>query len=176
MWKSIGQALLWVAVAAGATGLAWWGVASALSAGDALVRPLALPSAGRPPASGPVQAPSSRPGRQPEPGGPPAGIRPSPPGTNAPATPDPPPTPPPSPLTTRRGERHQLAGGEVRIAADHRSATLVSAVPADDWRVQTWAQQGWLRVTFTRGSEASTLFCTWNGHPPSVQIDDGPRR
>ncbi|MFJ8390882.1 hypothetical protein ACIQ9Q_41670 [Streptomyces sp. NPDC094438] len=77
---------------------------------------------------------------------------------------------------TRRAERHRLAGGEVLLATDSRTATLVSVTAADGWRAQTWVQQGWLRITFTRGEEVSSPFCTWNGHPPSVQIDDPPHR
>lgn len=48
-------------------------------------------------------------------------------------------------------------------------ATLVSATPTNGYSVQVWQETGWLRVDFSNGNGTSTVFATWNGHPPAVQ-------
>ncbi|WP_405729800.1 hypothetical protein OG607_29140 [Streptomyces sp. NBC_01537] len=65
-------------------------------------------------------------------------------------------------------------GGRVVLSLGSSYATLVSATPNSGWRMQVWKQDEWIRVTFTAGSNtaASTVFCTWNGHPPQVQTYD----
>jgi hypothetical protein len=67
---------------------------------------------------------------------------------------------------------YTVDGGRVVLDLEPASASLVSATPNAGWRMQVWtAQQGWLRVTFTSadGAKASSVFATWNGHPPTVQ-------
>ncbi|MBK3592110.1 hypothetical protein JHN60_07365, partial [Streptomyces sp. MBT51] len=55
------------------------------------------------------------------------------------------------------------------LAAD--SAKLVSATPEPEWSMQVWTNAEWIRVDFTEGSGATvSVFCTWNGHPPSVEV------
>ncbi|MFC5722244.1 hypothetical protein ACFP1Z_18940 [Streptomyces gamaensis] len=62
-------------------------------------------------------------------------------------------------------------GGRVVFDMGASSATLVSATPAAGWQMQTWDQsgQGWIRVTFTKGSREISVFCTWHDHPPMVE-------
>ena len=48
-------------------------------------------------------------------------------------------------------------------------AELVSATPISGYTVQNWAADGWLRVDFSGSTVRSSVFATWNGHPPQVQ-------
>ncbi|WP_405581894.1 hypothetical protein [Streptomyces sp. NBC_01190] len=99
--------------------------------------------------------------------------------TPTPTTAVPPKTPPGTPRatssspSTSTGNVHSypVKGGRVVLDLAPSGATLVSASPTADWKMQVWNETGWLRVTFTSadGDEASSVFCTWNGHPPSVQ-------
>ncbi|MEU9195778.1 hypothetical protein [Streptomyces hundungensis] len=67
---------------------------------------------------------------------------------------------------------YNVAGGRVVFDLGNSSAQLVSATPASGWRMERWIQTQWIRVTFTRGSETVSVFCTWNGHPPMVEINN----
>ncbi|WP_120728174.1 hypothetical protein [Streptomyces hundungensis] len=67
---------------------------------------------------------------------------------------------------------YNVAGGRVVFDLGDSSAQLVSATPASGWRMERWIQTQWIRVTFTRGSETVSVFCTWNGHPPMVEINN----
>jgi hypothetical protein len=66
---------------------------------------------------------------------------------------------------------YTVSGGRVVLTMTATAASLVSATPDPDWKMQVWNQTGWLRVTFTSsdGARSSTVLCSWNGHPPSVQ-------
>jgi hypothetical protein len=64
---------------------------------------------------------------------------------------------------------YTVRGGQVVLSIGATSATLVSATPADGYSVQVWQEDGWLRVDFSSGGGTSSVFATWNGHPPSVQ-------
>lgn len=64
------------------------------------------------------------------------------------------------------------SGGRVVFDLGAASAELVSAAPADGWQMQVWKQPEWIRVTFTQGRRSVSVFCTWNGHEPSVEVDD----
>jgi hypothetical protein len=66
-------------------------------------------------------------------------------------------------------QTYQLTGGRVVLEMAPASARLVSAIPDQDWRVQAWQADGWLRVDFSRGDTTSSCFVTWNGHAPTVQ-------
>ncbi|MGW3008995.1 hypothetical protein ACWC9R_09165 [Streptomyces sp. NPDC001219] len=67
---------------------------------------------------------------------------------------------------------YSTAGGRVVIDMDERSAELVSATPNSGWEMQVWKQVGWLRVDFTGGGAHTSVICTWNGHPPTVQTSN----
>jgi hypothetical protein len=78
--------------------------------------------------------------------------------------------PAPSPHTDTRS--YTIAGGQVVLSMGATSARLVSATPAAGYEVRTWHAPGWLRVDFTKGERTSSLFATWNGHPPTVQVEN----
>ncbi|MFD1831762.1 hypothetical protein ACFSJS_19220 [Streptomyces desertarenae] len=69
-------------------------------------------------------------------------------------------------------ESHDLRGGRVVFDLGPDSATLVSASPNGGWEMRVWQESHWIRVTFTRGGEASSAHCAWNGSPPRVVIDE----
>jgi hypothetical protein len=64
-----------------------------------------------------------------------------------------------------------IGGGRVVLAMAAASAHLVSATPNPGYEVHTWHSDGWLRVDFTKGETTSTLYATWNGHAPTVQVE-----
>ncbi|MDK1473714.1 hypothetical protein QNO07_09805 [Streptomyces sp. 549] len=80
------------------------------------------------------------------------------------------------------GKGEQPPTGQVRsytadgglVAFDLRadSAALVSATPGSGWQVEVWQQEFWIRVTFSKGDRASSIFCTWHDGPPRVQLDE----
>jgi hypothetical protein len=76
--------------------------------------------------------------------------------------------PAPSPHTDTQS--YTLAGGQVVLSITATSARLVSATPAAGYEVRTWHAPGWLRVDFTKDGHTSSLFATWNGHAPAVQL------
>lgn len=77
------------------------------------------------------------------------------------------------PASGDTGDVHSYTvdGGRVALDLGPSSASLVSATPNPGWKMQVWTLDGWLRVTFTEtsGSGSSSVFCTWNGHPPTVE-------
>lgn len=110
-----------------------------------------------------------------------------PPATSTPRTPPESPTPPPSPSSTassteppttgddgseaKRVRGYQLAGGRVVLAVHPDHARLLSAVPNPGYQVRTWRNDQWLRVDMVGGAgRRSSLFATWNGHPPTVRV------
>jgi type IV secretory pathway VirB10-like protein len=174
VYRGLLQAGAWTVATAVAVTLSWVGVHSVLRS-TAYDAPRALPIATtKPPeisdaTSQPPPA-SSTPARSPST---------APPTRTATKVPVPPKTPPgtpqptASPTAAATGNVHSytLRGGRVVLDLSPTDASLVTATPTADWKMQVWTQSGWLRVTFTSadGSASSSLFCTWNGHPPSVQ-------
>jgi hypothetical protein len=71
-----------------------------------------------------------------------------------------------------RTRTYRLGGGVVVLSQSTTRARLADARPARGWTKQFWIGTGWLRVDFTRGSRATTLIATWNGHPPNVLTHD----
>jgi hypothetical protein len=98
----------------------------------------------------------------------PATGRPAPGRTAHAARSRPPRHPVPSPTASARS--YTLTGGQVVLSMTNTAARLVSATPASGYEVRTWHAPGWLRVDFSQGGHTSSLFATWNGHPPAVQI------
>ncbi|MEU9041388.1 MULTISPECIES: hypothetical protein [unclassified Kitasatospora] len=78
-------------------------------------------------------------------------------------------TPPTSPDSTGDVHGYTVHGGQVTLALGTDSASLVSATPASGYAVTVWRAKGWLRVDFTGNGKTSSVFATWNGHPPMVQ-------
>ncbi|SEG79354.1 hypothetical protein SAMN05216223_111136 [Actinacidiphila yanglinensis] len=168
---------VWAVATAVAVAVSWFGVRSVLRStayGPPRTVPIAVVSSGPPPGiSSAVHRP--KPSAHPTaPAGGTAGTRPP----SAPASPAPSSrTPSSSPSPSSAGDpgdvhSYTVAGGQVVLDLGATSASLVSATPQPGWRMQLWTDQpGWLRVTFTsaNGSAASSVICTWNGHPPTVQ-------
>ncbi|MYS23490.1 hypothetical protein GTW78_25870 [Streptomyces sp. SID4948] len=185
MYRGLLHAAAWTLTTAVAVALSWFGVHSVLrSTAYDLPRALPIsttsgilvPATSKPPAASAAPTP-----RRSAP--PPPHPRPSATVTRTltpiPAAPPktPPGTPHPAPsATATAGDVHSytLQGGRVVLTLTATEASLVTATPAADWKMQVWTQPGWLRVTFTSadGAQASSLFCTWNGHPPQVQTYD----
>ncbi|WP_329132254.1 hypothetical protein OG552_12515 [Streptomyces sp. NBC_01476] len=179
VYRGLLHAVAWAVTTAAAVTLAWFGVHSVLRS-TAYDLPRAMPIAttappeisdatSQPPPPSPTHA--HRPATTPPPS----------PRTSS-TTPPPPPVPPKTPpgtphptpsATGPTGNVHSytLNGGRVVLDLGPASASLVTATPAGDWKMQVWTQDGWLRVTFTSadGTASSSLFCTWNGHPPTVE-------
>ncbi|MFI8435835.1 hypothetical protein ACIGJO_19175 [Streptomyces sp. NPDC079020] len=91
----------------------------------------------------------------------------------------PPPRPPrqPSPASAKpsapAGEvkGYRTDGGRVVLELGSSSAKLVSATPEPGWSMQVWTNDAWIRVDFSDGNaRTDSVFCTWNGHPPTVQV------
>jgi hypothetical protein len=76
-----------------------------------------------------------------------------------------------SPSSAGSDRTYVIRGGRVVLAMTAASAHLVSATPNPDYEVRTWHSDGWLRVDFTKGETTSTLYATWNGHAPTVQVE-----
>lgn len=64
-------------------------------------------------------------------------------------------------------------GGRVVFDIGEDSAALVSATPDEGWDMKVWKTSTWIRVTFTKGQQASSVFCRWDRPPPRVQQFDG---
>ncbi|MCC3653834.1 hypothetical protein LIX60_20700 [Streptomyces sp. S07_1.15] len=191
MLRGLAQSAAWLLATGAAATLSWWGVHTALT-GTAYDRPRALPIDAGAAASGEAGArggaesdaaetsgpgPSASPGssspapaeRSPEPSG--SGPKPwdgapAKPGKTSEAASSPP---------TAGGEvkSYPVAGGRVVFDLGERSASLVSATPDAGWEMQVWEQTEWIRVNFTSGARTTSVFCTWNGHPPTVQVVEG---
>ncbi|MBK3392324.1 hypothetical protein IEI91_30740 [Streptomyces sp. DEF1AK] len=71
---------------------------------------------------------------------------------------------------------YTVAGGQVVLDIGPDSADFVSAPPPPGWTMQVWTREesggAWIRVTFTQGDRSSSVFCSWNGYPPRVDIDE----
>jgi len=153
----------WALTTAAAVTLSWFGVRSVLH-GTAYDPPRALPIPAT--ASGPPQISATHRPRS-------TTVAPRPPTSPVPPQ-RPPGTPrPTAPASGGSGNVHAygVRGGSVVLDLRAASASLVSATPDPGWQMKVWTQDGWLRVTFTSssGTEASSVFCTWNGHAPTVQ-------
>ncbi|MFJ1746115.1 hypothetical protein ACIOJD_07705 [Streptomyces sp. NPDC088116] len=181
MRRGLVHGLAWSLATGSAVTLAWWGVQTVM-AGTAYDPPrtLRLPtdsatkqrpdpvaSSTRRPES-PTAKPSS-PSRTPS-AEPSETRRPSPrPSDEA---------PPPAPGTgtdvsdTGRIKGYTVEGGRVVFDLGETSAELVSATPDSGWQMQVWKQPSWIRVTFTQEGREVSVFCTWNGRPPTVEFDE----
>ncbi|MGW2861536.1 hypothetical protein [Streptomyces sp. NPDC001205] len=187
MHRGLVHGLAWSLATGAAVTLSWWGVHTVM-AGTVYDPPRALPVSGdahiaqgsRPDASStqrpqePPPSPSSSPARKPskdagdgkasDSHAPSSG----PSGAKSPSTS----TPSGNPANSGAVQGYNVSGGRVVFDLGDTSAQLVSATPASGWQMERWIQTQWIRVTFTRGSETVSVFCTWNGHPPSVEINN----
>ncbi|MFF2325552.1 MULTISPECIES: hypothetical protein [unclassified Streptomyces] len=183
MRRGLVHVLAWTLATGAAATLSWWGVHTVL-AGTAYVPPRAVPiSAGvrgdrmpvdglssstrrpePPPSPSPTDA-DDAPRDTPEPSAPPSSRQPS--GTPAVGSPS------PAPSASRRGtvRSYGTDGGRVVFELGDDRAKLVSATPAPDWSMQVWTNSTWIRVNFSQDDGTTvSVFCTWNDHPPQVDI------
>ncbi|MFE0043364.1 hypothetical protein [Streptomyces albireticuli] len=168
------RALLWALATTVAMAVSWYGVRTVL-AGTAYEPPRALPISGvaAPTTAVPAtRAPASEPSASPS----------RPVGTEAPPTPRTPSPTSPEPGPVRSAEAapergtgagevksFQVRGGRAVFDLGESAATLVSATPDEGWRMRVWKQTAWIRVDFVAGERTTSVFVTWNGHPPHVQ-------
>ncbi|MGW4380329.1 hypothetical protein [Kitasatospora sp. NPDC004531] len=155
------------------------------------------PAASLPPAPGTTDTPpagTGSPGATGTPGG--AGTSGSSPGSTTPRPgPDPTAGPPRSPSPTRSpsspshgGSASMLSspssttgtvrsylmpGGRVAIELREHDAELVSATPEPGWTMQVWRGDQWMRINFSRDDRVSSVYVTWNGFEPTVQVVPG---
>ncbi|MEV4614017.1 hypothetical protein AB0K43_15690 [Kitasatospora sp. NPDC049258] len=67
-----------------------------------------------------------------------------------------------------------VPGGRVALDIRADRAELISATPDPGWKMQVWNQQEWMRIDFSHPEGTSSVFVTWNGHPPTVQTVPAP--
>ncbi|MET8327039.1 hypothetical protein [Streptomyces sp. NPDC005181] len=178
MQRGLVHALAWSLATGAAVTLTWWGVHTVM-AGTAYDPPRAVPisasardghsgadalsSSTRRPQASPTPKRSSTPRTAPKPSATPPG--------------QPSRTPSSSPSPARPAKRsgtvksYPTDGGRVVFELGTDWAKLVSATPDPGWSMQVWTTTTWIRVEFTTddGSTVS-VFCTWNDHPPVVEI------
>ncbi|MFI1966073.1 hypothetical protein ACH429_18530 [Streptomyces pathocidini] len=190
MQRGLVHAAAWSLATGAAVTLSWWGVHTVLS-GTAYDPPRALPipsnaTSGSEPAGGAEpQSSSTRRPKSPSPSGMKTEKPPQTPnkpdadgddtvesadtGSSQPST-RPPSTPPETPTATANVKSYAPQGGRVAFDLGESSAELVSATPDSGWQMQVWKQTEWIRVNFTKGENTTSVFCTWNGHPPKVEV------
>ncbi|MFD4944069.1 hypothetical protein ACFVYE_16560 [Streptomyces sp. NPDC058239] len=181
MRRGLVHALAWSLATGAAVTLSWWGVHTVM-AGTAYDPPRAVPiSASARGGQDPTDGLSSS-TRRPEPSPTPS------PSATAPARTAPKPSAPPSrrpsrtpadnsPSPARSAPRQTTVksygtdGGRVVFELGKDWAKLVSATPAQGWSMQVWTNSTWIRVDFGQdGGRVVSVFCTWNDHPPQVEI------
>lgn len=170
--------MAWTLATGAAVTLSWWGVHTVV-VGTVYDRPRALPITGenataqgaRPRASSTHRPPSPPPSPSPE----------SPKAPESAKSPDPSEMPDDKPSTAESSKSpkspqsvrsYPVDGGRVVFDLGTESAELVSATPEDDWQMQVWKQDFWIRVTFTRDEREISVFCTWHDSAPRVQVDE----
>jgi hypothetical protein len=67
---------------------------------------------------------------------------------------------------------YAVPGGQVAFALHATYAELVSATPNPGWSMQQWKQEGWIRVDFTKSDHRNAVICSYNGHAPTVEVDE----
>ncbi|HEU5333966.1 MAG TPA: hypothetical protein VFU73_14395 [Actinocrinis sp.] len=164
--RSASAVAAWAAATAAAAGVAWLGVDSVLI--PAAETAPAVLAAGASPTRTPAPAPSPSPSPD---AGPAAGAAPSRSATpRGSASPTASPSASASPTDSGKLSRYETGGGVVVLSVGAHVVTLVSATPAAGYSVMNWSAPGWLRVDFTEGSTVYSVYATWNGYSPQVQV------
>ncbi|MFE9010773.1 hypothetical protein [Streptomyces cyaneofuscatus] len=189
MQRGLVHALAWSLATGAAVTLSWWGVHTVMT-GTAYDPPRAVPisvGAGAPQRIGqstedPLVSSTHRSSPSPSPSRSPSAdsgsASPSPSAARPSRTPSSSATPPPaSPKpAANSGEvkGYRTDGGRVVFELGKSSAKLVSATPEPGWSMQVWTNDAWIRVDFSDGGgvdgKTYSVFCTWNGTPPTVQV------
>ncbi|MDJ0340012.1 hypothetical protein QMK19_06585 [Streptomyces sp. H10-C2] len=174
MQRGFVHAGAWTLTTTAAVTLSWFGVHSVL-AGTAYDPPRSLPISDDVAAHSSTQ-PLASSTHRPKPAAPPSPSS-TKPATKAPSEPPvrPPGTSHDASTASATGNVHsyKVTGGRVALDLGPSSATLVSATPDSGWEMKVWKQDEWIRVDFTSGPTTSSVFCTWNGHPPVVEMYRG---
>ncbi|MEU1124070.1 hypothetical protein ABZ371_10960 [Streptomyces sp. NPDC005899] len=182
MQRGFVHATAWLLATGAAVTLSWWGVHTVMS-GTAYDPPRAVPvsvGAGRgagvrtdaPVSSSthrasPSPSPSATARRTVQPPSPRLSRRPA---SRAPSKSTGPSAPP---AVSDEVRSYPTRGGRVVLELADDAAELVSATPEQGWSMQVWTTEQWIRVDFSDGAGATvSVFCTWNGHPPTVQVVD----
>ncbi|MET9292917.1 hypothetical protein [Streptomyces sp. NPDC003077] len=180
--RGLVHAVAWTLATGAAVTLSWVGVRTVL-AGTMYDPPRALPLSHHAPSPRPATDPtvppltSSTHHPEPTPTATPSSAAPTRPAPSAnPASPSAAPAARPvagtAPAPRGTIKSYATAGGRVVFALDATSAQLVTATPDAGWRMQVWKQTGWIRVDFINGTSRTSVICTWNGHPPTVETDE----
>ncbi|KDQ67454.1 hypothetical protein ACIPJG_01075 [Streptomyces halstedii] len=182
MRRGLVHALAWSLATGASVTLSWWGVHTVLS-GTAYDRPRAVPvsvgAGGDRATEEPVSSSTHRAPPSPAPSAT-ATRAASPPGPRS-SSPRPPSGRPSGGGATSAApsvasgdvESYPTRGGRVVLELAPDAATLVSATPEPGWSMAVWTENQWIRVDFSDGAGATvSVFCTWNGHPPAVEVVD----
>ncbi|THA30140.1 hypothetical protein E6R18_21385 [Streptomyces sp. A1277] len=176
MQRGLVHALAWSLATGAAVTVSWWGVHTVL-AGTVYDPPRAVPISS--PTARTLASSTHRPAPPP-----PASPSPTPRATTpkpaAPTsrTPSPSRTPANTPRPASGGtasagtaKSYATEGGRIVFEIGADSARLVSATPEPGWSMQVWTNTTWIRVDFARDDGTTvSVFCTWNDHPPLVDI------
>ncbi|MFJ9773722.1 hypothetical protein ACIRVF_21180 [Kitasatospora sp. NPDC101157] len=178
MRNGLVQLCAWAAATGAAVALSWLGVHAVLT-GAAFEQPTALPLPS-PKAGGPPLSATATPGPVPTADTPTQPASPTATATSAattaartpattPATTPPARRPAPTATTTSTVRSYPVPGGRVALDIRADRASLVSATPDPGWQMQVWNGDQWMRVDFTKDTQANSVFVYWNGHPPVVE-------
>ncbi|WP_431044326.1 hypothetical protein ACQUSR_22080 [Streptomyces sp. P1-3] len=162
--RGLVHAIAWALATGVAVALSWYGVRTVLT-GTSYDAPRALPVSADAGASPDERISATHRPR------PPSSARSPRPSPSAPSVARPG-TAPASPGKGGGGglRSYSVTGGRVALDLGPTSAELVSATPDSGWQMRVWTQNAWIRVDFTSGDATASVFVTWNGHPPTVQI------
>ncbi|THA72221.1 hypothetical protein E6P78_02790 [Streptomyces sp. A0958] len=176
MQRGLVHALAWSLATGAAVALSWWGVHAVL-AGTVYDPPRAVPISA--PTTQTLASSTHRPAPSPSASPSPTSRATAPkPAASTPRTPSPSRTPantprPASGATASAGKARSYAtdGGRIVFEIGAHSAQLVSATPEPGWSMRVWTNTTWIRVDFARDDGTTvSVFCTWNDHPPLVDI------
>ncbi|WP_411079237.1 hypothetical protein [Streptomyces sp. cmx-18-6] len=188
MQRGLVHVIAWSLATGAAVTLSWWGVHTVMT-GTAYDPPRAVPisvNSGTPKRIGqsteePVVSSTHQASPSPSPS---PSARANGPSSPSPSAASPSRTPSSAPAKSSASPRaaansgevkgYRTNGGRVVFELGASSAKLVSATPEPGWSMQVWTNDAWIRVDFSDGGGADgttySVFCTWNGTPPMVQI------
>jgi hypothetical protein len=79
------------------------------------------------------------------------------------------PSPEPTPTKAPTVSGYSMKGGQVVLELRPDSVELVSAIPAEGYRTETWKTDYWIRVDFVGDAGSSSVIASWYEHEPTVQ-------
>lgn len=178
--RAITKVGAWTAVTAAAVALSWYGVRSVLR--DTVFEPPRAPALGAQHSDGPTPPVPPTISATARPTGAPSASRSTVPVSPAQASSPKAPTSAPAAPPNARGKAdngvdgagphaYEVRGGRASFTFNYSpdSATLISATPNPGWSSKVWTSEQWIRVDFTRGTATSSIFVTWNDHPPLAE-------